>query len=37
MKKRSVYNKMTETEREVASYLEEKGLWWQFEFPCARI
>ena len=29
----SIYDKMTETEREVANYLEEKGLWWQFEFP----
>lgn len=29
----SVYDKMTEIEREVACYLEEKGIWWQFEFP----
>ena len=24
---------MTETEKEVSRYLEEKRLWWRFEFP----
>ena len=24
---------MTKTEKEVARYFEQKGLWWQFEFP----
>ena len=33
MKTRSVYEKMTESEREVARYLEKKGLLWEFEFP----
>ena len=32
----SVYDKMTEIEREAACYLEEKGVWWQFEFEVAR-
>ena len=29
----SVYDKMRETEKEVAYYLEARGLWLQFEFP----
>jgi len=33
LKMGSVYDKMTDTEKEVAYYLEEKGLWWKFEFP----
>lgn len=30
---RSIYKKMTEPEREVATYLKERDLWWIFEFP----
>ena len=33
VKTRSVYEKMTESEREVARFLDKKGLWWEFEFP----
>ena len=33
MKTKSVYEKMTESEREVAKYLTEKAIWWKFEFP----
>ena len=29
----SVYDKMTDPEKEVAEYFEEKDLWWQYEFP----
>lgn len=30
---RSIYKKMTDTEKEVASYLKRRGLKWVFEFP----
>ncbi|MCJ7635429.1 hypothetical protein MUP77_23945 [Candidatus Bathyarchaeota archaeon] len=29
----SVYKDMTETEKQVANYLKELGLWWAFESP----
>lgn len=29
----SIYNRMTKPEREVADYLKERNLRWEFEFP----
>jgi len=29
----SVYDDMTDSEKQVADYLEELGFWWVFEFP----
>jgi hypothetical protein len=28
-----IYDKMTNTEKEVANYLEARKLWWVFQFP----
>lgn len=29
----SIYEKMTDPEREVADYLQNRDLWWVYEFP----
>jgi hypothetical protein len=31
--KDSIYQDMTESEKQVANYLKELGLWWVYEFP----
>ncbi|UCH31070.1 MAG: hypothetical protein JSV05_06055 [Candidatus Bathyarchaeota archaeon] len=29
----SIYNNMTRSEKQIAKYLKERDLWWEFEFP----